>query len=488
MEDNNSAFLESKHVGLAFVRFGTHNDVSAAKDILDGMVVGGQKIHTTILDSQELVQFNAGSCESNSAVAPSEEKDRQWRGVVLKVIDDRLLSMDVSNDQSTTGNESSAQLGASSMCTIIFHNILCDDDYDDEEALQESIEDIKGLAQQYGQVVGARASTSGGDKGNVFIDYGNCDAAKKALQQLNGIVVGGSTIVVSTNNGLPHEQKSSLPGEIILSNVLNDDDFEDEDCLNESIDDIKNLVQKYGAIGVVKAEMSGEHKGRVHVSYTDGHQVAQQAAQTLNGMVVGGLTISASVVSATENNANSRINQPPVSSNNNSSKPEPPPPMYSGDKIVPERFAACKRVPKIPNKGTPRAYASKISNEEATPLVIEMLGELMRLQERSKDDKNARARRRLVMGLREVARGIRAHKVKMVIMANNLDQYGAIDAKLQEILDLARAEDLPILFELNKRKLGKSLGKSIKVSVVGIQNAEGAHGQFKKLKKMMGMA
>ena len=92
------------------------------------------------------------------------------------------------------------------------------------------------------------------------------------------------------------------------------------------------------------------------------------------------------------------------------------------------------------------------------------------------------------MGLREVARGIRAHKVKMVVMANNLDQYGAIDSKLQEILDLASKEGLPVLFELNKRKLGKALGKSIKVSVVGIQNAEGAQEGFKRLKKIMGVA
>ena len=136
--------------------------------------------------------------------------------------------------------------------------------------------------------------------------------------------------------------------------------------------------------------------------------------------------------------------------------------------------------------GTPRAYASKIADERALPTLVEMLGELMRLQERSKDDKNARARRRLVMGLREVARGIRSHKVKMVIMANNLDEYGAIDSKLQEILDLAKAEDLPVIFELNKRKLGKALGKSIKISVVGVQNADGAHAQFKLLKKLTG--
>ncbi len=119
-------------------------------------------------------------------------------------------------------------------------------------------------------------------------------------------------------------------------------------------------------------------------------------------------------------------------------------------------------------------------------LITEMLGELMRLQERSKDDKNARARRRIVMGLREVMRGIRARTVKMVVMANNLDKYGAIDSKLQEILELACVGELPVLYKLNKRKLGKALGKSIKVLVIGIQNADGAHDQFKKLKKMLG--
>lgn len=69
----------------------------------------------------------------------------------------------------------------------------------------------------------------------------------------------------------------------------------------------------------------------------------------------------------------------------------------------------------------------------------------------------------------------------MVVMANNLDQYGVIDEKLQEIIDLARSEDVPLFFEFSKRALGKFLGKSIKIAVVGIQNADGAHQQFKKL-------
>mmetsp|Transcript_28278 Transcript_28278/g.28646 ORF Transcript_28278/g.28646 Transcript_28278/m.28646 type:complete len:104 (-) Transcript_28278:158-469(-) len=71
--------------------------------------------------------------------------------------------------------------------------------------------------------------------------------------------------------------------------------------------------------------------------------------------------------------------------------------------------------------------------------------------------------------------------VKMIVMANNLDQYGAIDAKLQEIIDLAKSEGVPLFFEFTKRSLGKAIGKSIKIAVIGIQNADGAHQPFKKL-------
>lgn len=172
--------------------------------------------------------------------------------------------------------------------------------------------------------------------------------------------------------------------------------------------------------------------------------------------------------------------------------------MYSGDKLIPERFAACKRVPKIPNSGNPRDYASlyieKFHNntdgsnddilKEFKNITKDMLQELMKFQQRAKDDNNARSRRRLVFGLREVARGIRAQKIKMIIMAHNLDGYDAINEKLSEIITLSKENDIPVLFELNKRQLGRAINKTIKVSVVGVQNADGAYEQFKKLKKV----
>lgn len=455
-----------RHVGSAIVRFATDVDARAARDILDGMVVGGRKLRTSILNSIEL--------------AESAKNDRDWRLEVLRVLDDgRSLSADEDGDP-RTDNPFDAQMDAASEPTaIVFHDILCDDDYEDEEALRESVEDIIGLAKQYGRVIDARGHTSGNEKGNVCIVYGDHTSADMALRQLNGIVIGGSAVSVSRDDNMNSSQRSG-PGEVVLGNALNDDDMNDEDCLNESLSDIRTLAEQYGIVGSVRAEVSSEQRN-VRLSYLEGHQAARQAAQRLDGMLLGGVTVSASAVSPTDHMMNDDDKDIEISAS------VPPPPMYSGDRIIPEQFAACKRVPKIPN-AAPRSYASKIGDERAVTLLSEMLGELMRLQERSKDDKNARARRRVVMGLREVARGIRARKVKMVVMANNLDEYGAIDSKLQEILDLARVGELPVMYELNKRKLGKALGKSIKVSVVGIQNADGAHEQFKKLKKMVGFS
>lgn len=455
---------ESRHIGSAIVRFASNIEAQAARDVLGGIVVGGQRLCTLVLDTIELDRLPI-------------ENDTEWRAAVLRILDDIRSSSSVADagQNRISIDPCDAQMSDIDMSMeVVFHSILCDDDYDDEEALRESIEDIKALSEQYGQVVDARGSTSGNDRGNVYITYGDEYSADTAVKQLNGIVIGGSKIVVRRSN----INSSQSLGEIVLINALNDDDLEDDDCLHESLKDIRTLAEQHGNVSSVNAIISGEQKGSVCVFYEGGHQVALHAAEKLNGLMLGGFALSVLAIPHTADddlpNKDETATTPPLQ------------PMYSGNKILSATFAECKRVPKVPNAGIPRAYASQIPDERAVILLTEMLGELIRLQERSKDDKNARARRRIVMGLREVARGIRAHKVKMIVMANNLDEYGAIDTKLQEILDLARVEGLPVLYELNKRKLGKALGKSIKVSVVGIQNADGAHEQFKKLKKMLG--
>eukprot|EP00957_Ditylum_brightwellii_P131185 10005905-Ditylum_brightwellii.AAC.1 len=293
----------------------------------------------------------------------------------------------------------------------------------------------------------------GDEKGTVYVTYKEYKNAKTAVQKLNGMVLGGQTITAQfcsddASNAVFHQTETDEKRKIkyhtvVLDNVLTEDDYDDEDCLQESLQDVQDLAEKYGSIFKLDTALQNNDENK------SGMKEAYNAAAQLDGSVLGGQTISAYVVlvrmkqngtvvvardciEETEgvfemNGQNTEIDQKMATVSNDQGEDDiiengeskeggkeeeetSPPLMYSGDKIIPEKYAACKRAPKIPNKGQPRSYATQINNENAKPLLTEMLGELMRLQLRNKDDKNARARRRLVMGLREVARGIRAHK------------------------------------------------------------------------------
>jgi len=409
-------------------------------------------------------------------------------------------------------NPSEGQAGSSpKSSTLILENVLTEDDLMDSDCLQESLNDIQELCLRYGTVSDVVARGSAVKVTYRFEGSNNQTVAETAAKELNGVVLGGNVVEASvlslsasSNGGDGNENDigGSLENSIDLHNLLTEDDLEDEDCMEESLSDIQKLASEYGEIGSIlpiKEEASGgDPSGAfVRIRFVGGPSVVKNALEGFRGMVIGGQIVAA-LPSATSSTA-----PPDTSSSNPGSKRKPfggptstgasnasdkkartddKAPLYSGDKLIPERFAEMKRVPKIPNKEGPRAYAEGSSKDERVkPLLSEMLGELMRLQKRAVEDKNAKARRRMVMGLREVARGIRAHKVKMVVMANNLDQYGAIDEKLQEIIDLAKSEGVPLFFEFTKRSLGKAIGKSIKIAVIGIQNADGAHQPFKKL-------
>ena len=362
--------------------------------------------------------------------------------------------------------------------TIHLENILNDADYEDHECLEETLEDIKQLASRYGVFESIHIELDDQEyRGRVSITYTFKHDALDAVKKFDGMIIGGESIKAYSISSSLKEVSATQAPTLVLSNILAQDDYNDEDCLEETKQDVLALVEKFGKVRELIAETDGTDKGNIIVHFNDSNDdVVARAVDGLDGVLFGGLNISVSMRGQVKESNNQKKEEP--------KKEETPAPLYSGGKIIPEQYAICKRVPKIPNSGIPRDYAKRIPDESAVPLLFEMLGELMRLQQRSKDDKNAKARRRLVMGLREVARGIRSHKVKMIIFANNVDEYGALDTKLQDILTLANEEDVPVIFELNKRKLGKALGKNIKISVVGVQNADGAYETFKKLKKL----
>ncbi|CAB9516474.1 Selenocysteine insertion sequence-binding protein 2 [Seminavis robusta] len=449
-----------------FVRFSTSTLARAARDCWDGLVIGGEPLRATV------VALIVGG------IGEDTKEEEVWQDACLQSTKGQYLQ-----PEDGFVAETNTILATSTKAELLLQNILTEDDLEEAECLEESLGDVRSLLNKYGTV--SNLDTEGTSILATFDDMNEATLHETA-SELNGMCLGGQIVTVKVL-----EREAIETSCVVLRNILTEDDIEDDECLEESLDDVRELACKYGTvINIDAAKTDSPSTSTVKVTYSTASE-AEAAATEFSGMVIGGETVTASfedakgsVALTNSTNGDTQSGETGVGTNEEQAESGQPKPMFSGDKRIPERFAECKRAPKVPNKGTPRSYAVLIDDDTVKPLLVEMLNELMRLQMRALNDKNAKARRRVVVGLRECHRCLRANKAKMIIMANNLDDYGAIDDKLQEILDLAAEKEIPVLFELSKRVLGKAVGKKIKVSVVAIQGTDGAHQQFVKLSKL----
>nr|XP_019569345.1 PREDICTED: selenocysteine insertion sequence-binding protein 2 isoform X2 [Rhinolophus sinicus] len=133
-----------------------------------------------------------------------------------------------------------------------------------------------------------------------------------------------------------------------------------------------------------------------------------------------------------------------------------------------------------------RDYCSQVLSKEVDACVTDLLKELVRFQDRmyQKDPVKAKAKRRLVLGLREVLKHLRLRKLKCVIISPNCEKIqskGGLDDTLHTIIDYACVQNIPFVFALNRKALGRSLNKAVPVSVVGIFSYDGAQDQFHRM-------
>ncbi|XP_006902628.1 PREDICTED: selenocysteine insertion sequence-binding protein 2 [Elephantulus edwardii] len=136
-----------------------------------------------------------------------------------------------------------------------------------------------------------------------------------------------------------------------------------------------------------------------------------------------------------------------------------------------------------------RDYCSQMLSKEVDACVTDLLKELVRFQDRmyQKDPIKAKTKRRLVLGLREVLKHLKLKKLKCVIISPNCEKIqskGGLDDTLHTIIDYACEQNIPFVFALNRRALGRSLNKAVPVSVVGIFSYDGAQDQFHKMVKL----
>ncbi|XP_040198580.1 selenocysteine insertion sequence-binding protein 2-like isoform X2 [Rana temporaria] len=133
-----------------------------------------------------------------------------------------------------------------------------------------------------------------------------------------------------------------------------------------------------------------------------------------------------------------------------------------------------------------REYCNQVLSKEIDECVTVLLQELVSFQERvyQKDPVKAKSKRRLVMGLREVTKHMKLNKIKCVIISPNCEKIqskGGLDEALYNVIAMAREQEIPFVFALGRKALGRCVNKLVPVSVVGIFSYSGAENLFNNL-------
>ena len=140
------------------------------------------------------------------------------------------------------------------------------------------------------------------------------------------------------------------------------------------------------------------------------------------------------------------------------------------------------------------AYVSHSITEELNKKVSEFLSKLIAWQERSRrmDPMNAKKKKRLVCGMREAAKAVTLGKVKVLIVAPNVQPLpsNASEGKnpsypVDSILQDCQKHNVPIIFALTRRKMGNLLGQRKNISLFAILNVSGAEDDLKALKSLL---
>mmetsp|Transcript_16812 Transcript_16812/g.31223 ORF Transcript_16812/g.31223 Transcript_16812/m.31223 type:complete len:447 (-) Transcript_16812:57-1397(-) len=155
---------------------------------------------------------------------------------------------------------------------------------------------------------------------------------------------------------------------------------------------------------------------------------------------------------------------------------------WSETDVVNRNVPAAHRLGRRPNmaKTKIRSYVMQDLSFELDRTVGFMLNRLQRFRDQHKSFKqDDNAYRRIVIGLKEVARRTRQAKLECLVVAPDIEENndkGGVDDRMRELLATAYQMDIPVIFALSRSALGLALGNSLQISVIGVNDATGARG------------
>jgi len=94
------------------------------------------------------------------------------------------------------------------------------------------------------------------------------------------------------------------------------------------------------------------------------------------------------------------------------------------------------------------------------------------------------AQRRHIIGLKEVVRKLKQSQLRAMIIAPDLQEDptpGGLDDRMREAIEYGYKHGVKVVFALSRKRLGRALGKSLNISILGITDTTGANVLFHKM-------
>ena len=81
----------------------------------------------------------------------------------------------------------------------------------------------------------------------------------------------------------------------------------------------------------------------------------------------------------------------------------------------------------------------------------------------------------------QVLNGAKSGRAKLILLSPDTECSEALDDKLDTVIAEAASKEIPVLYCLSRRKIGKAIGLTTRQSALAIYDAAGAYEQFKKV-------
>jgi selenocysteine insertion sequence-binding protein 2 len=133
-----------------------------------------------------------------------------------------------------------------------------------------------------------------------------------------------------------------------------------------------------------------------------------------------------------------------------------------------------------------REYVDQILDNKLDEKFSNFIIKLRDLYYKKKTNAPLKAKKRFVVGMREIEKYLKLKELLCLFIVPNIekvkDEKNSLDLRILDIINKCRTNEIPILFGLNKYKLGKISRKKIScVSMLGIVDVKGLEKELKDI-------